>query len=169
MILESRFAPSVSTRSMFVIALLAFLVLPSFVQTTKTEARAGINGRSTAAAGTKAGYDSDFRFPVRDPIRARRDPLPGWRQDHHPRSPRHRRHVCGRQYLLDQGNYTLASHDRATLAASITAVDAANGRSTPLKVQIDHRQSGQRHVHALPADVMQRLAACQFLPGRRRK
>ena len=35
MILESRFAPRVSSRSMFVIALFAILVLPSFVQTTK--------------------------------------------------------------------------------------------------------------------------------------
>jgi bla regulator protein blaR1 len=35
MILESRFAPRVSKRSMFVIALLALLVLPSFIRTTE--------------------------------------------------------------------------------------------------------------------------------------
>ena len=34
-----------------------------------------------------------------------------------------------------KGTYTLASHDRATLAAFTTAMDAANGRSTTLKVQ----------------------------------
>jgi len=43
MILEGRFAPCVSTRSMFVIALLALLVLPSFIRTTRMEARAGSN------------------------------------------------------------------------------------------------------------------------------
>ena len=34
-----------------------------------------------------------------------------------------------------KGTYRLASHDRATLAAYTTAMDAANGTSTPLKVQ----------------------------------
>ena len=32
-----------------------------------------------------------------------------------------------------KGTYTLASHARATLAAYTTAMDAENGRSTPLK------------------------------------
>ncbi len=33
------------------------------------------------------------------------------------------------------GRYTLTSHERAKLAASLTAVDAANARSTPLEIQ----------------------------------
>jgi beta-lactamase regulating signal transducer with metallopeptidase domain len=41
MILEGRFAPRVSRRPMFAIALLALLVLPSFVETATTQARAG--------------------------------------------------------------------------------------------------------------------------------
>jgi len=37
-------------------------------------------------------------------------------------------------YLI-KGTYTLASHDRAMLAAYITALDAANGKSASLGVQ----------------------------------
>ena len=68
-----------------------------------------------------------------------------------------------------KGTYTLASHDRAMLAAYITAMDAANGTSVSTQGPDDRRQSGQRYVHAFPADVMPGLAACQFLPGRRRR
>ena len=68
-----------------------------------------------------------------------------------------------------KGTYTLASHDRAMLAAYITAMDAANGKGASHQVPDDRRQGGQRYVHALPADVMPGLAACQFLPGRRRR
>jgi hypothetical protein len=48
MTLESQFAPRVSMRAMFVIAVLAFLALPSFVQSAKTEARAGSNDEASA-------------------------------------------------------------------------------------------------------------------------
>ena len=41
----------------------------------------------------------------------------------------------GNTYRI-KGTYTLASHDRAMLAAYTTAMDAANGTSTPLKVQL---------------------------------
>ena len=78
---------------------------------------------------------SNFRISVRGQIRAGGNPFLGWRQDHHPRNPRHRRHVYAGQYLRIKGTYTLASHDRATLAAYTTAMDAADGRGTRIKVQ----------------------------------
>ena len=56
MILESRFAPGVSTRSMFVIALLAFLVLPSFVQIAKTEAWAAPSDRGQSKQDTPGDF-----------------------------------------------------------------------------------------------------------------
>jgi hypothetical protein len=42
-----------------------------------------------------------------------------------------------------KGTYTLASHDRGTLAAYITAKDAANGRSVSLKVQTTDVNQGE--------------------------
>jgi beta-lactamase regulating signal transducer with metallopeptidase domain len=49
MILESRFAPRVSKRSLCAIALVALLVLPSFVETTKAEAEAGSKDEAPVA------------------------------------------------------------------------------------------------------------------------
>ena len=51
------------------------------------------------------------------------------------RSPWHRRHVYAGNIYRIKGTYTLASHDRAMLAAYITAMDAANGTGPSLKVQ----------------------------------
>ena len=115
---------------MFVIALLAILVLPSFVRTTAMEARAGSNDEAPARRRRQAGYSDDFRISVRRPIRARRDPflngdkitIPEVRGTADTFAP-------GNIYWI-KGTYTLASHDRAMLAAYTTAMDAENGRGS---------------------------------------
>ena len=55
MILESRFAPSVSTRSLLVITLVALLVLPWSVQIAKAEAASGLDPGAARAPGWQAG------------------------------------------------------------------------------------------------------------------
>jgi beta-lactamase regulating signal transducer with metallopeptidase domain len=146
MILESRFAPSISPRSVFAIALLAILVLPLFIQTTRMEAVAGSKeeppapsqpaGKPDPSAHSEFPYVLKFeqgptRFEDGDQItilevRGTADAM-----------------TRGDIYCI-KGAYTLASHDRARLSASVTARDAANGRGTPLKVQstVVNRGSG---------------------------
>jgi len=133
MILESRFAPSVSTRSMLVIALIALLVLPSFVEIAETEARAGSKDEATPARKPDAPTTSAFPHVVKfeqgitgflkgdkitiAEVRGTADTF-----------------VPGNIYWI-KGTYTLASHDRAALAAYTTAKDAANGIGKSFKVQ----------------------------------
>ena len=130
---------------MFVIALLAILVLPLFIQTTKMEARGGSNDEPPAPAASKPGASttSDFpyilkfeqgptRFEDGDEIkilevRGTADAM-----------------TRGNIYCV-KGTYTLASHDRAKLSANVTARDAANGRGTPLKVQSTVVNRGSGH------------------------
>ena len=63
MILDSRFAPSFTKRSVFVIALPAFLVLPLFIQTTKRMARAASNDVPAAPAASNPGESAASDFP----------------------------------------------------------------------------------------------------------
>jgi beta-lactamase regulating signal transducer with metallopeptidase domain len=135
MVLEGRFAPYVSGRSMFVIALLAFLVLPLFFQTTTMEARAVPSDEAPAASARKpeTPATSEFPYAVRFEQGATRF------QDGDKITIVEVRGTADRfapdnTYRI-KGTYTLASHDRATLAAYTTAMDAENGKSTPLKVQ----------------------------------
>jgi beta-lactamase regulating signal transducer with metallopeptidase domain len=64
MILESRFAPRVSARSMVVIALVAFLVLPLFVEIPKTQARAGSNEEARATPCDTTFLAERFKYRV---------------------------------------------------------------------------------------------------------
>jgi beta-lactamase regulating signal transducer with metallopeptidase domain len=135
MILESRFAPSVSTRSMVAIALLAFLVLPSFVQTSMTAAWAGPSDEPQAPPARKAATPATSEFPYavqfeqgatrfRQGDKITIDEVRGTAD----------RFTPGNLYCI-KGTYTLASHDRAMLAAFTTAKDAASGKGPYLKVQ----------------------------------
>jgi bla regulator protein blaR1 len=135
MILESRFAPSVSTRSTFVIALLALLVMPSFIRTTAMEAQARSNDDTLAAPAQKPeiATTSDFPHAVQFEQGATRF-LNGDNITILEVRGTADKFAVGDIYMI-KGTYTLASHDHAKLAASITAMDAANGRSTPLKFQ----------------------------------
>jgi beta-lactamase regulating signal transducer with metallopeptidase domain len=135
MILESRFAPWVSKRSMFVIALAAILVLPSSVQTTEMKARASSNDEATPAPVGKLDTSTTSEFPhaVRFEQGATRflngDTITilAVRGTADTFSP-------DNLYWI-KGTYTLASHDRAMLAAFVTAKDAEHGKGTYLKVQ----------------------------------
>jgi beta-lactamase regulating signal transducer with metallopeptidase domain len=135
MVLESRFAPYISRRSMFVIAALAFLVLPLFVQTATREARAVPSDEPSAQATQKpkTPATSEFPYAVKFEQGATRF------QDGDEITIVEVRGTAdtfasGNLYLI-KGTYTVASHSRAKLSASITAMDAEHGRSTPLKVQ----------------------------------
>ncbi len=141
MILENRFAPRVSTRSMFFIALFAFLILPSFMNTTKVEAWAGSNDETpppARKADTSVTSDLPYvvqfeqgatRFSAGDKITVLevRGTADTFKPDN--------------LYMI-KGTYTLASHDRAMLAAYTTAMDAANGSSTSHQFQTTHINQG---------------------------
>jgi beta-lactamase regulating signal transducer with metallopeptidase domain len=134
MILECRFAPYLSRRSMLAVALFALFVLPVFVQTTEATARAGSDdGAKTTARRPDTAAAGEFPYEVRfeqgatefldgDDIAITqvRGTANGF--------------VPGNIYWI-KGTYKLASHPRAKLDAYITAKDPANGRGTPLKVQ----------------------------------
>jgi beta-lactamase regulating signal transducer with metallopeptidase domain len=145
MILESRFAPSVSVRSMFVVALLACLVLPSFVQTATREALAGADDEapSTQAGKADAPVPAGFAHKVRFEQGATRfqngDEITivevgGTAEAFEP----------GNIYWI-KGTYKLASRDRAILLASITVTDWADIISSrgDLTVRADHVEPGK--------------------------
>ncbi|HWB11893.1 MAG TPA: hypothetical protein VG826_21865 [Pirellulales bacterium] len=132
MILEDRFAPSVSARSMFVLALLALVVLPAFVQSAKTEARAASNEEAPATPAQEPDA-SEFPHVVKFEQGATRFldgdnisilEIRGTAETFTP----------GNRYWI-RGEYTLKSHDGAMVAAYTTAMDAENGRSASLRIQ----------------------------------
>lgn len=132
MILQDRFVPYVSTRSMVVVALLALVVLPAFVQSEKTTARASANEDAPTTPDQKPNA-ADFPYTVKFEQGATRFldgdnitilEVRGTAETFTP----------GKQYLV-RGKYTLKSHDRANVAAYITAMDAESGRSTSLRAQ----------------------------------
>ncbi len=135
MILESRFAPRVSKRSMLVVAALAILVLPSFVQTTKTEAWAASKDETPATKSEKPDTSTtpEFRYVVKFEQGATRfengdkitvDEIRGTAETFIP----------GNIYWI-KGTYKLASHDRATLAAYTTAMDSKDETGYSFNVQ----------------------------------
>jgi beta-lactamase regulating signal transducer with metallopeptidase domain len=121
MILQGRFAPRVSRRSMFVIALFGFLVLPSFVGSTKSdEAQVVSNDEAPAAPADKSDARATSEFPhaVRFEQGATRfaegdtitiSEIRGTSDTFTP----------GNIYWI-RGTYTLASRDSAILLASVT-------------------------------------------------
>ena len=83
MILESRFAPCVSTRSMFAVALLARRRLAVFrSDSAQTEARAGRMTNRPRRQRASRVRQATAEFPYVRQIRAGRNPFRGWRQDH---------------------------------------------------------------------------------------
>jgi hypothetical protein len=159
MILESRFAPSVSTRSVFVIALIALLVLPSAAPATKAKTGADSNSKTkptpsvrpnpTTAVKAAAGSDAKTT-PARSarPNRTTKSAFPHAVEFEQGAT----RFLKGDNIRIEEirgtaktfapgniywikGTYTLASHDRAMLAAFTTAKDAAHGTGPYLKVQ----------------------------------
>ena len=135
MILESRFAPRLSSRSMFVVALFAILVIPSFIRSTKIEARAGSTDGSPATPAQKSETQttSEFPYTIRFDQGATRFATGDEITVTEVRGTAET-FASGNIYLI-KGNYTLASHDRAMLAAYVTAMDAENGKGPSLKIQ----------------------------------
>lgn len=148
MILESRFAPSVSTRAMCIVALLALLILPSFVQTTKAESSRAESSEIAAhqpASGTTAKTAAnpvpeqksppapDFPYVVKFQQGVTRF-LDGDNITIVDIRGTAERFTPGNIYCI-RGTYRLASHERAMLAAFTTATDAVHGRGPYLKVQ----------------------------------
>jgi beta-lactamase regulating signal transducer with metallopeptidase domain len=132
MILENRFTPFVSKRSRFVIALLALLVWPSFGATTTTELRAASDEQATPS-GKLTPATSEFPYAVKfeqgataffDGDKITVLEVRGTADTFTP----------GNIYWI-KGTYSLASHDRATLAAYTTAMDAENATGYSFKAQ----------------------------------
>ncbi len=135
MMLESRYAPNVSGRALIAITLLAVLVLPASVQSRGTQVRAGSGDAASTAAAQKPDSPTTSAFPyvvkfeqgatqfldgdqiTIVEVRGTADTF-----------------VPGNIYWI-RGTYTLGSHDRASIAAYTTAMDAANGTTTPFKPQ----------------------------------
>jgi beta-lactamase regulating signal transducer with metallopeptidase domain len=135
MVLAERFAPGISRQSMLLIALLASLVLPSFVRATRAEPRPGSRDDEPAANSRKSDSPATLEFPhvVRFEQGATRfqtgdkitiQEVRGTAETFAP----------GNLYWI-KGTYTLASHHRASLAAYVTAMDRENGRGATFRVQ----------------------------------
>jgi beta-lactamase regulating signal transducer with metallopeptidase domain len=135
MILGSQFAPCTSRKTTFLIALFALLVLPWFVGTTKREARAGSDAQAPASAVKNSDTQAAAEFPYKvkfeqgatrflDGDRITINEIRGTADTFMPHN----------SYLI-KGTYALASHQRATLATYLTAMDAANGTGSSQKVQ----------------------------------
>jgi beta-lactamase regulating signal transducer with metallopeptidase domain len=135
MILDGRFAPYVSTRLTFVIALLALLVLPTSVQIGKKQARADSTDEAAATPAQKPDTVTTSEFPhvVRFEQGATRF-LDGDKITILEIRGTAETFTPGNIYWI-KGKYTLASRDRAMLAAFTTAMDAENGTGPYLKVQ----------------------------------
>ncbi len=151
MILQSKFAPRVSLRSKFAIALLACVVLPAVV-TTQTGALAAAKDEAPAAPAGNAAVHASSAFPytVKFEQGATRflegdditvDEIRGTAATFIP----------GNIYWI-KGTYKLASADRASLAAYTTAKHSKDGTGRTLLVQSTARRSGRRLLHALSAD-----------------
>ena len=126
---------------MFVIALLAVLVLPLFVQ-TRTQAWAGSENEAPAlpAAQPDSRNASEFPYAVRFEQGATRF-LNGDKITILEVRGTADTFTPGNIYWI-KGTYTLASHERAMLAAFITARDAENGKGPSLKVQTADANQG---------------------------
>lgn len=135
MILKSRFAPTVSRKSLPALAAAALLVLPVFVQNAETKAWAGPDDDNTATTdpASDSVAASEFPYVVKFEQGATRfldgDDITivevrGTAETFAP----------GNLYWI-KGTYSLASHERAMLSAYTTAMDAENGTNTPFRVQ----------------------------------
>jgi beta-lactamase regulating signal transducer with metallopeptidase domain len=164
MILESRFAPCVSRRTMFVVALVAFLLLPLFVQLTKTEALAAPNDEAPAAPA--APCDTSFlskRFNHRVAFEiGRTQTKDGGRIEIQAVWGTRPQIEVGGQYLV-RGKYTLPPGERgklyfyasasgpwgktASLDLQSTAVDAQEG-----EFALVHGMAGPGYFHLILTD-----------------
>jgi beta-lactamase regulating signal transducer with metallopeptidase domain len=120
MILERRFVPRVSRRSLFVMALLALIVLPLSFRTTKTEVMAGSDGEARERSAGKPNTPTapEFPYAVKFEQGATRF-QDGDKINILEVRGTSDRFTEGNIYWI-RGTYTLASRDRAILLASGT-------------------------------------------------
>lgn len=133
MILESRFAPHVSKKSLLAIILLALIALPLWVQNVKTARAASKDEPPAAAARNSDKPNSEFPHAVRFEQGATRfadgDKITilevrGTAETFTP----------GNIYWI-KGSYKLASRNKSALAAYTTAMDSERATGGSLKVQ----------------------------------
>ena len=123
MILKSRFTPTLSPRSMVAIALVGCLVLPSFVQTTRNDARADSKADTPATPARKPETRpaSEFPYAVRFEQGATKFSKGDQISIVEVRGTA-ATFARGNIYCV-KGTYTLASRDQAILLASATVKD----------------------------------------------
>jgi hypothetical protein len=117
------------------LVLFGLLALPAFVQTTGSEALGGPAEKTPAIPAGKADSPTTSEFPhvlkfeqgATKFLNGDKITIVEVRGTADTFTP-------GNIYWI-RGTYTLASHDRATVAAYTTAMDAANGTNTPFTVQ----------------------------------
>lgn len=150
MILNGGFSPSLSRKSLLALVLVALTVWPSCVQSSSQEAQAGTDDEAPAKAVAKPEAKeavkpdepakSEFPYTLKFEQGATRfmkgDQITilevrGTAETLTP----------GNIYWI-KGTYTLASRDRATLLASVTAIDAGQGTGLSFKVQSTHVPRG---------------------------
>lgn len=135
MILHHRFSPRPSWRSILLVAVIAGLVLPSFIQTSSTGAMAAEQKQPTATESVSDQEDNSATLPYRvdfeqgvtqfkegDQITIKE--VRGTAKTFQPDNI----------YCIT-GTYSLGSHDSATLAAYTTAKNAADGIGPSSQVQ----------------------------------
>lgn len=122
MILESHFEPCVSMRSTFAVALAAVLILPTFVSFNRVDA-----ADQDAATHSEFPYAVKFEQGATKFLEGDKITIVEVRGTAETFKP-------GDIYLV-KGTYTLASHDRASLAAYTTAKNAAEGTSKSYSAQ----------------------------------
>jgi hypothetical protein len=135
MLLQNRFAPRPSKKSLFVVALLALVTLPSFFGTARTEAETPSKPDTPAAPARKPDRPPGSEFPYTVRFEEGASKLPdgdkiaitevrGTASSFTP----------GNIYWI-KGTYTLASQDKAMLLAATTAADSKFGTGSTFKVQ----------------------------------
>ncbi|HEV8070507.1 MAG TPA: M56 family metallopeptidase [Planctomycetaceae bacterium] len=133
MLLQNRFAPGLSKKSLFVVALLSLVTLPSFFGTARTEAETPSKTDTPAAPKPDRPPGSEFPYTVRFEQGASKLPdgdkiaiteVRGTASSFTP----------GNIYWI-KGTYTLASRNKAMLLAATTAADSKFGTGSTFKVQ----------------------------------
>lgn len=135
MVLQGQFAPQVSRRSLYMLAVMGGFVLPFSVSLSSTESRAETPAEPPAATASKAEAPAAEQLPYvvhfqqgathfenGDSIKILE--IRGTAETFQP----------GHIYWI-KGTYTLASCDRAMIAAYTTAKDPEHGRGDSYKVQ----------------------------------
>jgi beta-lactamase regulating signal transducer with metallopeptidase domain len=135
MLLQNRFMPRLSKKSIFVVALLALVTLPSFFSTSRTDAETPSTADAPAAQAPKPDRPPGSEFPYTVRFEQGASKLPdgdkiaitevrGTASSFTP----------GNIYWI-KGTYTLASRDKAVLLAATTAADSKFGTGSTFKVQ----------------------------------